>query len=990
MDMSRATRSSTKTSRSAASLGKLEKKTTLEVEKKDSMCDEEEVEAGIMSSVRKHRSSHVAEKVKNLGPKKKFLKGENALMCHQCQRNDKGKVVGCMNCKRKRYCFPCMKRWYPQLTSDDFATMCPVCQGNCNCKSCLRMRGIKERPKRKIGTEDKLRNYLYTLHLLLPWFKELRKEQHLEKEVEARVKGLSLTEIKVQVARCGKDGRVFCNYCSTSIADYHRSCPNCSYDLCLSCCKGLRECSLPGHKGQFGINADTPEILNALMQWRASADGSIRCPPEALDGCGNSLLQLKCINPEDLFVELEEKVKTIVAHTSSEAVESHENSGNCTCFFMPGKFNSGGCEVRKSASREGCDDNLLYCPRARYINEGEVEHFQKHWVKGEPVIVRDVLDLSSGLSWEPMVMWRALREKKVKKVKSENFEVKAIDCLDWCEVEINISTFFRGYSNGRFHRDGWPEMLKLKDWPSSSSFEERLPRHGAEFIAALPLQEYTNPRDGSLNLAVMLPKDVLRPDLAPKTYIAYGFAEELGSGDSVTKLHCDMSDAVNVLTHITEVPHFEKYQFSKIKKPKREKQMSAIKIEQDVGSPFSKCNDQQIFTGSVKSCSDNEDIDLKIHVMDNKPLFELDGINSDALYEAKLHDSTSSLGAIHEKEELSYRSVDKDELGEKYDSTVVQMTCSPKQLVAKTVGALLKSEHHGDTIPGSKSECYRMPESKLKKRSQDIDDKSVAPDRKRGRPRGSFKQHGGGLAVCSVRSKNLGIMDREEKRSESPIQELSEKNVNEKIQKKRRLIKASDSPIKAIGRHPTFPFDVMDKKQIEAGALWDIFRREDVPKLEEYINHHFREFRHIYDSPVEKVYHPIHDQSFYLSMDHKRKLKEEYGIEPWSFVQNLGEAVFIPAGCPHQVRNLKSCIKVALDFVSPENIRECVRLTEEFRMLPRNHRAKEDKLEVRKIALHAFICVVETLYKDQRKAQTDVIGKKRKAGNDKNLEVKIT
>ncbi|KAK8948861.1 hypothetical protein KSP39_PZI006170 [Platanthera zijinensis] len=140
--------------------------------------------------------------------------------------------------------------------------------------------------------EDKLHNYLYTLHLLLPWFKELWKEQLLEKEVEARVKG---------------------NDCSTSIADYHRSCPNCSYDLCLSCCKGLRESSLPGHKGQFGINADTPEILNALMLWRASADGSIRCPPEALDGCGNSLLQLKSINPEDLFVELEEKVKTIVA-----------------------------------------------------------------------------------------------------------------------------------------------------------------------------------------------------------------------------------------------------------------------------------------------------------------------------------------------------------------------------------------------------------------------------------------------------------------------------------------------------------------------------------------------------------------------------------------------------------------------------------------------------------------------------------------------------
>lgn len=44
--------------------------------------------------------------------------------------------------------------------------------------------------------------------------------------------------------------------------------------------------------------------------------------------------------------------------------------------------------------------------------------------------------------------------------------------------------------------------------------------------------------------------------------------------------------------------------------------------------------------------------------------------------------------------------------------------------------------------------------------------------------------------------------------------------------------------------------------------------------------------------------------------------------------------------------SLQSCIKVALDFVSPENVHECIRLAEEFRTLPRDHRAKEDKLEV--------------------------------------------
>lgn len=119
--------------------------------------------------------------------------------------------------------------------------------------------------------------------------------------------------------------------------------------------------------------------------------------------------------------------------------------------------------------------------------------------------------------------------------------------ISW-QVEINIHQFFRGYEEGRFQvrpRD-WPEMLKLKDWPPSTHFAERLPRHGAEFLHSLPFHEYTDPTDGMLNLAAHLPEEAIRPDLGPKTYIAYGLKEELGMGDSVTKLHCDMSDAVRL------------------------------------------------------------------------------------------------------------------------------------------------------------------------------------------------------------------------------------------------------------------------------------------------------------------------------------------------------------------------------------------------------------------------------------------------------------
>lgn len=38
---------------------------------------------------------------------------------------------------------------------------------------------------------------------------------------------------------------------------------------------------------------------------------------------------------------------------------------------------------------------------------------------------------------------------------------------------------------------------------------------------------------------------------------------------------------------------------------------------------------------------------------------------------------------------------------------------------------------------------------------------------------------------------------------------------------------------------------------------------------------------------------------------HSFTLSYSTGIEPWNFVQKLGDAVLIPAGCPYQVRDVK-------------------------------------------------------------------------------------
>lgn len=101
-----------------------------------------------------------------------------------------------------------------------------------------------------------------------------------------------------------------------------------------------------------------------------------------------------------------------------------------------------------------------------------------------------------------------------------------------------------GYMEGRFDSAGWPQILQLKNWPSSDFFDERSPRHSAEFVRSLPFKEYMHPQSGYLNLAVKLPPGYLMPGMRPKTYIAYGVPKELGRGDSMTKLHVDMSDSV--------------------------------------------------------------------------------------------------------------------------------------------------------------------------------------------------------------------------------------------------------------------------------------------------------------------------------------------------------------------------------------------------------------------------------------------------------------
>lgn len=149
---------------------------------------------------------------------------------------------------------------------------------------------------------------------------------------------------------------------------------------------------------------------------------------------------------------------------------------------------------------------------------------------------------------------------------------------------------------------------------------------------------------------------------------------------------------------------------------------------------------------------------------------------------------------------------------------------------------------------------------------------------------------------------------------------------------------------------------IRDKK-ILPGALWHIFHPSDTVKIRDFLNKVALE-KGVRLDPHDD---PIHDQSTYLDETLRRRLYQEYGVKGYAIVQCAGDTVFIPAGAAHQVRNLHNCIKIAEDFVSPENISHCLHLTQEFRHLTEWHTNHEDKLQIKTILYHAIKTAVAVL-----------------------------
>ncbi|XP_058749821.1 lysine-specific demethylase JMJ28-like [Vicia villosa] len=494
--------------------------------------------------------------------------------CHCCQSSDSGNLIKCSNCQKEFFCLDCIKRRYSE-TPNEVKTACPVCRGTCTCKYCRAGLCKDNESKDHLAGRNSVHRILhfhYLICMLLPVLKQISEEQRTELETEAKNKGKNISDILIKQVEFGRNEKNNCNYCHSSILNLHRSCLSCSYSLCLRCCQALSQGSPFEHINSLvteipdkmdvcidnesypsddnTISSDDVTDTSLLSDWTGcnGTTDSVSCPPSELGGCGNTHLDLRCVFPLSWIEEMETKAEEVVC--SYEVPEILDKNSSCSlCSDKDHKTNRHK-QSQEAARREDSNDNCLFYPTAFAISSDHCEHFQKHWGKGHPVVVRNVLRSRKNLSWDPLVMFCDYLEESISRYENNKDLLEA--CLDWCEVEINIKQHFTGSLRCRPQKNDFHEMLKLNGWLSSQLFKKQFPDHFAQVIDALPLQEYMNPMSGLLNLAAYMPDGSAKHDKGPYVHISYGCADK--EACSVLNLSYEPYDVVDIMAYTTDAP----------------------------------------------------------------------------------------------------------------------------------------------------------------------------------------------------------------------------------------------------------------------------------------------------------------------------------------------------------------------------------------------------------------------------------------------------
>jgi lysine-specific demethylase 3 len=209
----------------------------------------------------------------------------------------------------------------------------------------------------------------------------------------------------------------------------------------------------------------------------------------------------------------------------------------------------------------------------RVFQDGELSEdaFRSLWALGDPLVIDGLLPKLK-LPWSPE-WFIAVHGKEACKI---------VDCQTEEMADTRVADFFSMFGKYGPDRKRWKLKVRnicvqgvhslsgcLQDWPPATDFKTTFPVLYEDFLRTAPIPSYVR-RDGVFNLVSHFPFNAVAPDLGeprcsqrkgrraddlsgPKMYNAQATSDEPGSFGT-TRLHMDMSDAMNIMTFACKTP----------------------------------------------------------------------------------------------------------------------------------------------------------------------------------------------------------------------------------------------------------------------------------------------------------------------------------------------------------------------------------------------------------------------------------------------------